>query len=151
MSNPSLKEQLQAVAFSVASPTEKRKPVTKKQKSAVLEYLQYGVELLKAHFPKSFKEPGEVQPLKIGIKQDLAKRLSALEDVVISDKACMMKSLNYYVNTLAYHKRVVVNAQRIDLDGNSAGVVTNEEANYSIQRRQNKQQHKPAMSTVSHG
>lgn len=140
MSNPSLKEQLQAVAFKLAGPAEKKKHMSKKQKSAVLEYLQYGVELLKAHFPFCFKDHSEIQPLKIGIKQDLVKRLGSLEDIIINDKACMVKSLNYYVNTTAYHKRVVVGSPRIDLDGNAIGAVTAEEAGYSEQRRQNKQQ-----------
>ncbi|OGT45839.1 MAG: hypothetical protein A3E83_00485 [Gammaproteobacteria bacterium RIFCSPHIGHO2_12_FULL_41_20] len=142
MSNSSLKEQLEAAAFKLVGTSEKKKTILKKQKSAMLDYFQYGVELLKAHFPCCFKDPNEIQPLKVGIKQDLVKRLGGLEDVVINDKACMIKSLNYYVNTIAYHKRVLVGTARVDLDGNAVGMVTAEEALYAEQRRQHKQQSK---------
>lgn len=146
MSNASLKEQLQALSLEV--PAEKRDNEKKvkahseahpaKQKPAWLEYAQYGVELLKAHYPACFKDNKELQPLKVGIKQDLVKLLSSREDIVVGDKSCMVSSLSYYVNSPAYHKSVVAGATRIDLDGNSVGTVTPEEANYSIERSQAK-------------
>jgi len=157
MTNLSLKEQLQAAAskFSSSSETgtEKKKPQLPNQKSSKKEakkegkpiwlaYLQYGVELLKVYYPLCFKESHEVKPLKIGIKEDLLKKLSGREDIVIGDKACMVKGLTYYVNTSAYYKRMVEDAARIDLDGNPAGNVTLEEAQYSAQRWQSKNQKK---------
>lgn len=154
MSNASLKEQLQAVASQLSDkvvqdqkakkkfhPTEdKLKP--KKPKPRWLDYVQYGVELLRAYFPQTFKAPNDMQPLKKGIKQDLVKRLSTLSAIVTEDKACMVKSLAYYVNTAAYHKSVVEGVTRIDLDGQPAGLVTAEEATYSIERHQAKLQAK---------
>jgi ProP effector len=161
MSNASLKEQLQAVASKISEFEEK--PVifpvskttqhvvkSKKQKPKWLEYVQYGVELLKAYFPASFKASHEVMPLKKGIKQDLVKRLSTMNDIVTEDKACMIKSLTYYVNTAAYHKRVVKGAARIDLDGETSGVVTAEEAQYSMDKYQAKAQVKKEMSAPVH-
>lgn len=158
MSNASLKEQLQAVASQLSDKSDKPRRSGKMQKSKQsgfqqtskhgqpkprwLEYVQYGVELLKAYFPASFKSGNEVKPLKKGIKQDLVKRLSTLENIVTEDKACMVKSLAYYVNTLSYHKTVVENAERIDLDGNPAGVVSAEEAKYSSEKYQTKWQAK---------
>lgn len=151
MSNASLKEQLQAVASQLSDklvkeqkPKRKFRPVGKvnKPKPKWLDYAQYGVELLKAYFPLSFKSATEISPLKKGIKQDLVKRLSTLQDIVTEDKACMVKSLAYYVNTMAYHKSVVEGATRIDLDGNPMGVVSAEEAKYSTDRQQAKQQAK---------
>lgn len=149
MSNASLKEQLQAVASQLTeklgkkehNPKRKFRPTeekAKKPKPKWLDYVQYGVELLKVYFPLSFKPPGEVKPLKKGIKQDLVKRLSTMDCIVTEDKACMVKSLAYYVNTGAYHKSVIEGATRIDLDGNPAGVVSSEEAKYSIERHQAK-------------
>jgi ProP effector len=157
MSNASLKEQLQTLGLSIEAsevkPSKKKgspppsaaassKPhkaqqqkkvnVTKPQKPAWLEQAQYGVELLKAHFPLCFKDMKEVQPLKIGIKQDLVKALSTHEEIVISDKACMVNSLSYYVNAPAYHKRIVEGTTRVDLQGNPAGIVTADEAKYSL-------------------
>lgn len=147
MSNVSLKEQLQAVASQFSDPSKKEsKPnqkihtvlKVKKPKPKWLDYVQYGVELLKVYLPGGFKAINEVKPLKKGIKQDLVKRLSTIAEIVTDDKACMVKSLAYYVNTAAYHKSVVEGAVRIDLDGNSAGVVTSEEAKYSNERYQAK-------------
>lgn len=152
MSNLSLKEQLQALSLGSSSEDRKEKPSSHKkkhqqantnnakQKPQWLEQAQYGVELLKAYFPQCFKEVKEIQPLKIGIKQDLVKRLSTLDNIVVGDKACMVNSLAYYVNSPSYHKSVVAGAVRIDLDGNSAGTVSPEEANYSSERRKAKLQ-----------
>jgi ProP effector len=166
MSNSSLKEQLQAVASQLsdtvgkpqpaeqlkrkAPPADKAKPSVakprvdraydkaKKPKPKWLDYAQYGVELLRVYFPACFKSANEVKPLKTGIKQDLLIRLGSIETIVIDDKACMVKSLAYYVNTATYHKSVVEGAARVDLDGNPAGVVTAEEAKYSLERQENK-------------
>ncbi len=158
MSNPSLKEQLQALSIGASPAEEKEKPKPKKrhhsgastkQKPQWLEQAQYGVELLKAYFPLCFKDMKEIQPLKIGIKQDLVKYLSTLNDVVVGDKACMVNSLAYYVNSPSYHKVVVAGANRIDLEGVSVGVVTAEEANYSVERRKSKQQKKLGVSQAA--
>lgn len=152
MSNGSLKDQLRAVASQFSDPEKKSsrpkqhkpRPVEKVQKPKPrwLEYAQYGVDLLKLHFPGGFKAMSEVKPLKKGIKDDLLKRLGAIESIVTEDKACMVKSLSYYVNTMAYHKSVVAGAERIDLDGQPAGVVTEEEAKYSLEKQQARHQAK---------
>lgn len=153
MSNASIKEQLQHLGLANTNngkinkskkiPTDDK---VKAQKPAWLEQAQYGVELLKAYFPHCFKELKDVQPLKIGIKQDLVKELSTRNDVVISDKACMVNSLSYYVNSAAYHKKIVEGNERIDLFGNPAGVVSADEAKYSIECRKTKLQKKQTVS-----
>lgn len=154
MSSLTLKEQLQAL--SLGSPQESGKKSRNKQaapsegakkKPAWLEQAQYGVELLKAYFPACFKEMKDTQPLKIGIKQDLVKRLATLENVVLTDKACMVSSLSYYVGSPAYHKNVVVGATRIDLDGQPTGTVTAEEAKYSVECRSAKMQKRTKPTT----
>lgn len=153
MSNTSLREQLEAVASKLSTDVAENKKPTKpilkntpkfnekrikKPKPQWLEQVQYGVELLKAYFPNCFKSAYDVQPLKIGIKQDLVKFLSTVSEIVTEDKACMVKSLSYYVNMPAYLKSVQVGRERIDLHGQTAGVVTEEEANYSQERHKNK-------------
>lgn len=149
MTNPSLKEQLEAL--SLTSSTEvvenKKNPKveafpqkTKKSNTAWLDQARYGVELLRAYFSTTFKENKDIQPLKIGIKQDLVKQLSQREDIVVGDKACMVSSLAYYVNSLAYHKSVVAGASRIDLAGQAVGIVSTEEAKYSLDYRNTKLQ-----------
>src|SRR5438132_764615 len=104
MSNASLKEQLQAVASQLSDTVGKeqkpkrkfrqveRAPKPAKPKPKWLDYVQYGVELLKAYFPSSFRSANDVKPLKKGIKQDLVLRLSTIESIVTDDKACMVKS-----------------------------------------------------------
>ena len=158
MSNPSLKEQLQAVASQVLETVNKQhKPKKKfpqveklkKPKPRWLDYLQYGVELLKVYFPECFKGASEIQPLKKGIKQDLVRRLSMMDTIVTEDKACMVKSLAYYVNTSAYHRKVIDGAIRIDLDGCETGKVSAEEAKYSLEREQAKLRGKQSMPMPS--
>lgn len=156
MSNGSLKDQLRAVAAQFSEPSKKpakhkshkpRQPEkVQKPKPRWLEYAQYGVDLLKLHFPGGFKAMSEIKPLKKGIKEDLLKRLCAIESIVTEDKACMVKSLSYYVNTMAYHKSVVPGVERIDLDGLPAGIVTAEEAKYSIEKQQARLQAKKQSS-----
>ena len=157
MSNASLKDQLEALSLAVKpAPVEKKQNVKKqsrpdknsaKPKPAWLEHAQYGVELLKAHFPLCFRDIKEIKPLKKGIKQDLVKLLGTL-DIVIGDKACMVNSLAYYVNSIAYHKSVVAGAERIDLDGQPTGIVTAEEAQYSIDCHKAKLQKKKPQPNV---
>ncbi|MBV8803373.1 MAG: ProQ/FinO family protein [Gammaproteobacteria bacterium] len=153
MNNLTLKEQLQALSLGSSSTPQnvaersktkpkkhgESKPATK-QKPAWLEHAQYGVELLKAYFPLCFKEIKDIQPLKIGIKQDLVKRLATMDNIVLGDKACMVSSLAYYVSSPAYHKNAVEGAARVDLDGNAAGFVSVEEAQYSTECRKAKLQ-----------
>ncbi len=165
MNNLTLKEQLAALALGSSTSTcppqqkpakkapQKTQEKTKSQnkiKPAWLEHAQYGVELLKAYFPVAFKEVQAVQPLKIGIKQDLVMRLGSIENIVLNDKACMVSSLSYYVSSPAYLKNVVTGATRIDLDGNPAGVVTAEEAQYSLDSRQAKLQKKAKSGKQKH-
>src|SRR3990167_6485966 len=155
MSNVSLKEQLEAVAAQLSesladgrTKIQKGKATlskkAKQNKPKLLDYVQYGVELLKAYFPNCFKSMKEVKPLKKGIKQDLIKQLSMMNDIVIEDKACMVKSLSYYVNTINYHKGVVEGALRIDLQGQPSGIVSAEEAQYSYERYQSRIQKRSA-------
>jgi len=166
MSSISFKDQLKALSVGLSSSKDEQQPKRNKkrmnnhppqaagekgtkQKPVWLEHAQYGVELLKAHFPACFKELKETQPLKIGIKQDLVKALSSREDIVIGDKACMVNSLAYYVNSVSYHKSMVEGAKRIDLEGNETSIVTPEEAQHSVECRKAKLQKKQMPNVVN--
>jgi len=158
MSNASLKEQLQAMGLQLGdhvapqrqhdthkegdqkkNKTNPRKvDKTGQNRPKWLDYAQYGVELLKAHFPLAFKEMQDMAPLKKGIKQDLVKRLGSIDSIVIEDKACMIKSLAYYVNTNAYHKTMKEGMARLDLEGQTAETVTADEALYAKERLEDK-------------
>ena len=150
MGNASLKDQLQAAALAFSPAPSSRGPQRVQKSRAInrdtgrdkaapakpkwLDAVLYGLELLKAYFPLCFKSANETMPLKKGIKQDLVKQLSTLPAVVVEDKVCMIKALAYYVNTVAYHKKVVTGVERIDLHGISCGIVTAEEAQYSVKK-----------------
>lgn len=178
MSNASLKEQLQAMASqlsesvirtapdrsvgrasarrepSAKAPVKSSRPMDRKPKPAApkpkwLELAQYGVALLRSYFPGAFKPMNQVQPLKKGIKEDLVQRLSTMEKITTDDKACMVKSLSFYVNTVAYHRLVIEGASRLDLDGQPAGVVTAEEARYSQEKMKHKKEKKSAPTAGS--
>ena len=152
MTNLSLKEQLQALSTNASLAINEQvkkstKPQPSREKSLVkqvkhrpawLEYAQYGVELLKANFPQCFKETKEVQPLKVGIKQDLVKHLGIRNDIVVGDKACMVSSLAYYVSSIFYQRKKLEGAARTDLEGSPVGNVTAEEAKHSMKLRQAK-------------
>ena len=144
MSNASLKEQLQAVASQLTEKTTmenkpkrkfERQEKSSKPKPKWLDYVQYGVDLLRTYFPACFRAPNEVKPLKKGIKEDLIKRLSAIETIVTEDKACMVKSLSLR-NTTAYHKTMLEGRYIVWIK--SDGMVTAEEAKYSLERQQAK-------------
>jgi len=164
MSNPSLREQLAALSgepstvgpkkehnkrSDIQKPVRKEsKPIQKSAAPAWLEQARYGVELLKVHFPSCFGEREAIRPLKTGIRQDLVKELGAHEDIALGDKACMVSSLAYYVNSVGYHKSVVVDADRVDLTGQAVGKVTAEEAQYSKLRLEAKWQKRQAGTTT---
>lgn len=152
---PSLREQLLAlsdrpVGEPVVSSAQKQKPPRSSPRDIRPEWLErarYGVELLKVHYPGCFHEQKGMRPLKTGIRHDLVKALGGREDIVTGDKACMVSSLSWYVNTLAYHRSVVEGAERIDLEGNMAGQVTAEEARYSSEKLQKKRGRKEAVTS----
>jgi len=135
MSQFSFKEQLAALQLQPA--VTAKKPIRKKPKQANpdwLEKIKYGLELLKVYFPQCFGEGEYIRPLKTGIRQDLVKKLSTLDTIVITDKAYMVSSLSYYVNSIVYLKSVLVGRERVDLEGHTAGTVSAEEMEYSKKR-----------------
>ncbi len=74
-------------------------------------------------FPKCFTLEGEAKPLKIGIFQDLATRLS--EDPKVS-KTQLRAALRQYTSSWRYLHGVKPGAIRVDLDGNEAGALEEE-------------------------
>lgn len=71
-------------------------------------------------FPNCFTLEGEAKPLKIGIFQDLADRLS--EDSKVS-KTQLRAALRQYTSSWRYLHGVKAGAVRVDLDGNACGVL----------------------------
>ncbi|MBD1574701.1 RNA chaperone ProQ [Vibrio sp. S17_S38] len=69
-------------------------------------------------FPLCFTLEGEAKPLKIGIFQDLAERLSDDEKV---SKTQLRAALRQYTSSWRYLHGVKLGAERVDLDGNACG------------------------------
>ena len=79
--------------------------------------------ILAAAFPACFSIKRR-RPLKVGIKDDIAPRLAE----AISESE-LKGALRYYTSGSNYLRRVSAGAARIDLSGNAAGCVTEDEAN----------------------
>ncbi|NOI31589.1 RNA chaperone ProQ [Vibrio coralliilyticus] len=79
-------------------------------------------------FPKCFTLEGEAKPLKIGIFQDLAERLS--DDPKVS-KTQLRAALRQYTSSWRYLHGVKPGATRVDLDGNSAGDLEEEHVEHA--------------------
>ncbi|WP_457942143.1 ProQ/FINO family protein [Vreelandella alkaliphila] len=74
---------------------------------------------------------GHTKPLKVGIHQDLAQREPWSGKLI-------RRALANYVNLPRYVKSMREGAERIDLDGNSAGKVDKEAARHASERRKDK-------------
>ena len=88
------------------------------------EVIAYLVEI----FPKCFTAKGEAKPLKIGIFQDLAERLT--DDDKVS-KTLLRTALRQYTASWRYLHGAKVDAIRVDLDGNDAGVLDAEHVEHA--------------------
>ncbi|QUJ68837.1 RNA chaperone ProQ [Photobacterium sp. GJ3] len=86
------------------------------------------IAYIAAQFPKCFTVEGEAKPLKIGIFQDLAERLS--DDPKVS-KTQLRAALRQYTSSWRYLHGVKAGASRIDLDGNECGVLEQEHVEHA--------------------
>ena len=88
------------------------------------------IAILAEKFPAAFSVfQKRRKPLKIGIRQDLEL---ALGDSVDSRK--LAKTLRYYTNNYEYLKAIIRGSDRVDLNGNYAGKVTDEERRGALVR-----------------
>lgn len=79
-------------------------------------------------FPKCFILQGEAKPLKIGIFQDLAERLTEEDNI---SKTRLRQAIRHYTNSWRYLESVQVGAKRVDLDGNEGEEINEEHASYA--------------------
>lgn len=84
---------------------------------------QAAVELLETHYPKAFNGASP-KPLKIGIQEDLVA-----DDKVSRGK--IKRALATYVRSPRYLQSLVEGAERVDLNGEAAGAVTEGEAEHA--------------------
>ena len=86
------------------------------------------IAYLTEKFPQCFSIKGPVNPLKIGIFQDLAERLK--DDETVS-KTRLRQALRHYTSSWRYLKVIKVGSFRIDIDGKKVSEIDDEQANYA--------------------
>ncbi|TNH07073.1 RNA chaperone ProQ [Testudinibacter sp. TR-2022] len=110
--------------------TEQKEQQTEPQKlsnsKAVIAYLA-------ERFPLCFSLEGEAKPLKIGIFQDLA---TALEHDETVSKTQLRHALRQYTSNWRYLYGCKVGAERVDLQGESCGVLEQEHADHAAEQLQ---------------
>jgi ProP effector len=77
---------------------------------------------LTARFPLTFALEGPRQPLKIGIDRDISTAVTDMSPRAVKD------ALRFYVGSLRYQRALVDGAERIDLAGAPAGIVSTDVA-----------------------
>ena len=86
------------------------------------------IAYLAKQFPLCFIAEGEAKPLKIGIFQDLVKRL---ENETGISKTQLRSALRLYTTSWRYLYGIKVGAERVDLDGNGCGVLEQEHVDFA--------------------
>ncbi len=82
--------------------------------------------ILEERFPACFKPPGQPRlPLKVGIDQDI---INLAPDLSETDVKQAIKS---YVAASEYYLASTEGGVRVDLEGNAAGVVTQDQARWA--------------------
>ncbi|MFT4940603.1 MAG: ProP effector [Paraglaciecola sp.] len=86
------------------------------------------IKFLAEKYPTCFSVVGDAKPLKIGIFQDLAARLS--EETRLS-KTLLRSSLRHYTNSWRYLHSVKEGAFRVNLDGDNEAPIEKEHADHA--------------------
>ncbi len=86
------------------------------------------ITYLTEKFPDCFSIKGAVKPLKVGIFQDLAEKLT--DDETVS-KTRLRQALRHYTSSWRYLKAIKVGASRVGIDGKDVAEIDEEQANYA--------------------
>ena len=89
------------------------------------------IAYLAEKFPLCFSVEGEAKPLKIGLFQDLADALQGDEKV---SKTQLRHALRQYTSNWRYLHGCRLGAERVDLQGNPAGVLEQEHVDHAAQQ-----------------
>jgi ProP effector len=95
------------------------------------------ITYLTEKFPECFSIKGPVKPLKVGIFQDLAERLS--DDETVS-KTRLRQALRHYTSSWRYLKAIKVDVSRVDIDGKDVAKIDEEQANYAAETLKSSQE-----------
>lgn len=114
---------------------DKKKEKTPREQAEELRKIKIAAKVfnqLSRKFPDVFS--ATPKPLAIGIKDEL---FAAIEELGLS-KTNLRIFLNIYCRSKDYREARIVNAERVNLKGEFAGLVTEKEANYFKEKQSNK-------------
>lgn len=124
----SLRDQLAQQAAAEKAAKQPKQKTSPAKKAGPVDPVVLVIGQLQKQFPNAFpKNPAPKLPLKIGIHRDL---LEQSETLGISKKA-LREAIKVWCCGNRYWDCVVEGAVRVDLKGESVGVVTKEEATQS--------------------
>jgi ProP effector len=105
------------------------------------------IEQLAERWPQCFVVlQARRRPLKVGIYDDIVAQLEVALPGVTPDE--LRRAIGHYVHNPVYRSKLTIGAERIDLDGNAVGAVTEEQAKQSrVQRAQMTAAHKRKLQT----
>ena len=86
------------------------------------------IAYLAEKFPACFSIEGAAKPLKVGIFQELADKLT--DDETVS-KTRLRQALRHYTSSWRYLKSIKVGSYRVDLAGNNAEEIDEAQAEYA--------------------
>jgi ProP effector len=86
------------------------------------------ITYLVTKFPACFSVDGPAKPLKVGIFQELAEKL--VDDEMVS-KTRLRQALRHYTSSWRYLKSVKLGCFRVDIDGNNAAEIDQDQADYA--------------------
>jgi sRNA-binding protein len=107
------------------------------------EYLEEAIRKLAAAYPKCFfEDPRLRRPLKTTIESDLRK--DGVDEETIA-------GVNFYISAWTYQRALQAGAERVDLNGKKAGVVTEQEQLNAQNRVREEQEERARRNNAEHG
>lgn len=97
---------------------------TETKRTSTKEIIAYLAE----KFPACFSIDSAAKPLKVGIFQDLAEKLT--DDETVS-KTRLRQALRHYTSSWRYLKAIKLGAFRVDINGEQAAEIDQEQADYA--------------------
>jgi len=136
--NAAKKVQIATAPVKKKKPFKKTKRITQQPKKPIDPKLQAifdALSWLKQTFPKAFlSPPAKILPLKVGIGHDIAAYLKEKNAEQFS-LTLLRKALSMYTKNFRYlTASAKIGNIRIDLEGNQAGEVSEEQAKYAQEK-----------------
>lgn len=104
--------------------------INKKQKNQAKIARNQALIWLAANFPQSFDNTVLIQPLKLGIMNDILAHADKAAEAGIS-KSKLREAVVIFTRRIDYLTCLKAREMRVDLDGNPVTTVTEEEANHA--------------------